>query len=133
MKNQHKHPQIFSDMLQVCQVYYPMHNSFPKTFRFAVGERILSECAECLRAIVLANAVDKKTYQGCVEGSAQVRRVRAGLEVIRGFLLMAWKMRFLSHGGISGLLTHIESVSKQAARWQQWFDQQQDQVFASKC
>lgn len=111
-------------MLQVCQVYYPMHNSFPKAFRFAVGERILAECAECLRAIVLANAVDKKTFQGCAEGGAQVRRVRAGLEVIRGFLLMAWKMRFLSHGGISGLLTLVESVSKQAARWQQWFEQQ---------
>lgn len=111
-------------MLMICQMYYPMHNSFPKPFRFAVGDRILGECAECLKAIVLANAVDKKNAQGCAQGSAQVRRVRAGLEVIRGFLLMAWKMRFLSHGGASGLLTHIEAVSKQAARWQQWFEQQ---------
>lgn len=100
-----------------------MHNSFPKAFRFAVGERILSECAECMRAIVLANAVDKKSSSGRVEGANYVRRVRAGVEVIRGFLLMAWKMKVLSHGGMAELLTHLEAVSKQAARWQQWFEQ----------
>lgn len=88
MEREFKHPQIFSDMRVFCQMYYPMHNNLPKQLRFAVGERIL---AECLRAIVLANAVDKTTPTGCVEGLAHVRRARAAVEVIRGFLLLAWK------------------------------------------
>ena len=50
---------MFADMLLFCRLYYPLHNNLPKPFRFAVGERILAESAECLRAIVLANAADK--------------------------------------------------------------------------
>lgn len=87
-----------------------------------MGERILDESAECLRAIVLANSVDKTTPSGLTEGAAQVRRVRASLEVIRGFLLLAWKLKFLSHGGLTALSISLESISKQAARWGQWFE-----------
>ena len=116
-----KHPQIFADMLLFCQLYYPLHNNLPKPFRFAVGERILAESAECLRAIVLANAADKASASGLAEGAAQVRRVRASVEVMRGFLLLAWKLKFISHGGLTALSTCLESISKQAARWEQWF------------
>ena len=93
MDREFKHPQIFSDVLTLTQIYYPMHNNFPKPFRFAVGERILEELAECLRLIVLANAVDKRSLPGCAEGAALVRRVRAAVEVVRGFLLLAWKLK----------------------------------------
>lgn len=109
-------------MLTLTQIYYPMHNNFPKPFRFAVGERILEELAECLRLIVLANAVDKRSLPGCAEGAALVRRVRAAVEVVRGFLLLAWKLKFVSHGGLVELSTRLEAISRQAARWQQWFD-----------
>ena len=86
-----------------------------------MGERILAESAQCLRAIVLANAADKASAAGLAEGAAQVRRVRASVEVMRGFLLLAWKLKFISHGGLTALSTCLESVSKQAARWEQWF------------
>ena len=122
MEREFKHPQIFADMLVFCQLYYPMHNNLPKPFRFAVGERILAESAECLRAIVLANAVDKSAAAGCAEGAAHVRQVRAGIEVVRGFLLLAWKLKFISHGALAELSPRLEAISKQAARWQQWFE-----------
>lgn len=122
MEREFKHPQIFADMLVFCQMYYPMHNNLPKPFRFAVGERILAESAECLRAIVLANAVDKHSPAGCAEGAAHVRQVRAGIEVIRGFLLMAWKLKLVSHGALAELSPRLEAISKQAARWGQWFE-----------
>lgn len=122
MEREFKHPQIFADMLVFCQLYYPMHNNLPKPFRFAVGERILAESAECLRAIVLANAVDKSAAAGCAEGAAHVRQVRAGIEVVRGFLLLAWKLKFISHGALAELSPRLEAISKQAARWGQWFE-----------
>lgn len=68
MDREFKHPQIFSDVPGLCQSYYPLHNNLPKPFRFAVGERILAELAECLRLIVLASAVDKKSRAGHIEG-----------------------------------------------------------------
>lgn len=116
-----KHPQIFADMLMFSQLYYPIHNSMPKPFRYSVGERILAESADGLRHIVLANTVDKHTVSGREAGAAHVRQVRAAIEVIKGFLLLAWKLKFLSHGGLTVLSEKLESMSKQAARWEQWF------------
>lgn len=122
MEREFKHPQIFADVLTLCQLYYPMHNNLPKPFRYAVGERILAELAECLRLIVLANAVDKKSTAGCEEGAEHIRGVRASVEVVRGFLLLAWKLKFISHGALAELSPRLEAIGKQAARWQQWFE-----------
>lgn len=30
MEREFKHPQIFADVLTLCQLYYPMHNNLPK-------------------------------------------------------------------------------------------------------
>ncbi|MBF8224476.1 four helix bundle protein [Halomonas sp. 328] len=122
MQSGFKHPQVFADLLAFCQAYYPLHSGFPKPFRFTLGERILQEIAEALRHIVLANAADKGSGAGRRQGAAHLKEVRAGLEVIRGYLLLAWKLRFLSHAAITELETRLEGISKQTARWQQWFE-----------
>lgn len=123
MQREFKHPQIFADVLTLTQMYYPLHQNLPKPFRFAVGECILAEFAQALRLIVLANAADKKTAVGCLEGAGYVKQVRAGVEVVRGFLLLAWQLKFLSHGALVDLSARLEAVSRQATRWQQWFEQ----------
>ena len=41
---------------------------------------------------------------------------------MRGFLLMAWKLKFVSHGAVTLLALRLEVIGKQAARWQQWFE-----------
>lgn len=60
MDKEFKHPQIFADLLLLSQQYYPLHNNLPKPFRFSVGEQLLAELADCLRYVILANAVNKK-------------------------------------------------------------------------
>ena len=56
-------------------------------------------------------------------GAAQLRGVRACLEVIRGFLLLVgWKLKFISHGALAELAARLEACAKQAARWGQWFE-----------
>ena len=122
MERAFKHPQIFADVLTLSQMYYPMHNNLPKPFRFSIGEQILKELASCLRWIVLANAVNKTNAAGCREGAELVRQVRASVEVIKGFFLLAWKLKYVSHGAMTELTARLEAVSKQAARWQQWFE-----------
>ena len=103
MQRVFKHPQIFTDLLTLSQMYYPMHHNLPKPFRYAVGERILAELAECMRLVVLANSVDKGCSQERAKGANYVRQVRAGVEVIRGWMLLGWKLKLLSHGAIAEL------------------------------
>ena len=122
MQRVFKHPQIFTDLLTLSQMYYPMHHNLPKPFRFAVGERILAELAECMRLVVMANSVDKACGVERAKGAGYVRQVRAGVEVIRGWMLLGWKLKLLSHGAIAELGARLESISRQAARWQQWLD-----------
>lgn len=117
-----KHPQVFADLLTVFQMYYPMHQNLPKPLRLSVGERVLQELTQCLRLVVLANGVDKQCPQARSGGAAYLRELRAGVEVVRGMLLLCWKMKALSHGALTALAVRLESVSKQAARWQQWFE-----------
>lgn len=112
-------------MLCVFQMYYPLHNNLPKPFRYAVGERVLGELTQCLRTIVLANALNKQCALARAEGAALLRQVRASVEVVRGFLLTAWRLRFMSHGALAELSARLEAISKQAARWQQWFEFEQ--------
>lgn len=124
MEREFRHPQIFADLLALYQLYFPMHNSLPKPFRFAVGERILAELAECLRCVVLANAVNKSSRSGLQEGAAHVHQIRASVEVVRGFLLLAWRLKLVSHGALGELSARLEAIAKQAARWGQWFEKQ---------
>ncbi len=122
MQRVFKHPQIFTDLLTLSQMYYPMHHNLPKPFRYAVGERILAELAECMRLVVLANSVDKGCSQERAKGANYVRQVRAGVEVIRGWMLLGWKLKLLSPSAIANLGARLEAISRQAARWQQWLD-----------
>ena len=121
MEREFKHPQTFADVLTLSQIYYPMHNNLPKPFRFSVGEQILKELAFCLRHIVLANAVDKMNSIGCRQGAEYIRQVRASVEVMKGFFLLAWRLKYVSHGALTELSSRFEAISTQSARWQQWF------------
>ena len=75
-----------------------------------------------MRLVVLANSVDKGCSQERAKGANYVRQVRAGVEVIRGWMLLGWKLKLLSHGAIAELGARLEAISRQAARWQQWLD-----------
>lgn len=116
-----RHPPIFADVLTLTQLYMPLMQNFPKPFRMSVGQQVLDELAACVRAIVLANAVDKTSPLGRAEGSAQVRHLRASVEVVRAFLLLAWKLKYLSHAALAELSARLEAIARQAARWGQWF------------
>ncbi len=121
MEKDFKHPQIFSDLLMFYKRYYPIHAGLPKPFRFTTGESILTEVTHCLKLVTLANQCNKNDAMGCAQGSELLGQLRASIEVIRSYLLVAWQLKLLSHGGLYQLTDGLESVLKQATRWQQWF------------
>lgn len=65
----------------------------------------------------------KKTKTGLTKGVALVQQVRASVEVVKGFALVAWKLKFLSHGAMVDVSARLEAISKQAARWEEWFSE----------
>jgi hypothetical protein len=52
-----------------------------------------------------------------------VEKSLAGLEVIRGWLLLGWKLRFFSHSTMAELGPRLGSIGRQAAKWQQWLSE----------
>jgi len=61
-----------------------------------MGDLILAESAECLRAVVLPNAVAKTSRAGSTLGAGKYAECR---QEWWEFLLLAWQLKFVSHGG----------------------------------
>ena len=64
MTRESKHPQIFSDIVVLFEIYYRIHEGMPKSFRVAVSEKVLDRLSNAMHFIILANNVDKKTKIG---------------------------------------------------------------------
>ncbi|WET16063.1 four helix bundle protein [Yersinia intermedia] len=122
MKSTFKHPKIYADLLTLYRIYWQIHKHLPKPFRFTTGECVLSELTGCVRYVVLANAIDKRSDIGRGQGARYLHDARASLSVIRGLLTIGWGMSFISHGALMQLTELLDGIEKQATRWQQWFE-----------
>jgi hypothetical protein len=130
MEKDFKHPQISSDLLMFYKRYYPIHAGLPKPFRFTTGESILTEITQCLKLFTLADQCNKNDAIARAKGAESLGQLRVSIEVIRSYLLVAWQLKLLSHGGLHELTGVLESVSKHATRWQQWFDGRNAEVLS---
>jgi len=121
MKKSLKHPQIFFDMTVLFEMYYQIHEGMPKSFRVSVSEKVLSELSNAMRLIVLANCVDKKSKESRAEGAHYLSKVHASIEVAHAFVLLAWKLKYISNGAIVTLSDKFEALKQQALKWERWF------------
>ena len=121
MKKETKHPQIFSDVVTIFEIYYRIHDGMPKSFKITVGEKVLDSLSNAMHSIVLANNVDKKTKEGRLQGSLYITQLRGDIEIALAFILLGWKLRFVSNGAIAELSERFENISQQALRWEKWF------------
>ena len=121
MKKETKHPQIFSDVVTIFEIYYRIHDGMPKSFKITVGEKVLDRLSNAMHSIVLANNVDKKTKEGRLQGSLYITQLRGDIEIALAFILLGWKLRFVSNGAIAELSERFENISQQALRWEKWF------------
>jgi len=121
MKVESRHPQIFSDIIALFEIYYHIHEGMPKSFRISVSEKVLHELTEAMRLVVLANNVDKKTKEGREQGAFYVAKLRGHIEVARTFVLLGWKLRFVSNGAMANMSERFENIAPQALKWEKWF------------
>lgn len=121
MIKESKHPQIFSDVITVFEMYYRIHDGMPKSFKITVGEKVLDRLSNAMHLIVLANNVDKKTKVGREQGSLYLAHLRGDIEIALAFILLGWKLRFVSNAVMAELSERFENISYQALRWEKWF------------
>ena len=77
----------------------------------------MREMTEGLKLITLAN-FKKHSSEEFRESVKHVRALRAKIEVLKSYFLMAWEMKFISHGFYVLLSEKVEEISKQAAKWE---------------
>ena len=121
MKKETKHPQIFSDVVTIFEIYYRIHDGMPKSFKITVGEKVLDRLSNAMHLIVLANNVDKKTKVGREQGSLYLAHLRGDIEIALAFILLGWKLRFVSNAVMAELSERFENISYQALKWEKWF------------
>lgn len=116
-----KHPQIFLDIVIVFEMYYRIHEGMPKSFRVTVGEKVLNRLSNTMHSVVLANNVDKKTKIGRDRALVHLSELRADIEIVSAFILLGWKLRFISNAMIAELSERLIQISQQAVKWEKWF------------
>lgn len=121
MKKETKHPQIFSDVVTIFEIYYRIHDGMPKSFKITVGEKVLHRLSNAMHLIVLANNVDKKTKVGREQGALNISHLRGDIEIALAFILLGWKLRFVSNAVMAELSERFENISYQALKWEKWF------------
>lgn len=114
------YPKIFADLLIVYKQYYFVHKNLPKIFRVTVGEYIMSELAEGMKTVVMANI--KKNQDDYVQGYSLLKNLRARIEILRAYFLISWEMKFISHNFFADINDRLEEISREAAGWHDWFE-----------
>ncbi len=121
MTRESKHPQIFSDIVVLFEIYYRIHEGMPKSFRVAVSEKILDRLSNAMHFIILANNVDKKTKIGREKGVSNILHLKAEIEIAWSFVLLGWKLKFVSNGAMAQLSEQFENIISQTLKWEKWF------------
>jgi hypothetical protein len=96
----------------------------PRPFRNSFGEGILDELSSIMCLIILVNTTEKASLTERTEASHLLREVRPRVEVLRGFLMARWSLKMISHKHVGALTIQLESISKQATKWQGWFERE---------
>ncbi len=116
-----KHNRIYYDLQKLYKLYWNQHKHFPRAFRFTTGEQLLKEIMLAIRNVVLANLQNKSTTAGKECAVSLFMEVNASLETISALLLLAWEMKFLSHGALAVLTECIGHIQRQVVGWRRWF------------
>jgi len=120
MAYRYSNPKIFHDFLVIYKKYYLAHKNMPKIFRVTIGKYIMEDLALCMRIVVLANL--KKNKEDYKKSCKLLKNLRARIEILKSYFLIAWDMKFISHQFFADINDRLEEVSKEAASWHGWFE-----------
>jgi hypothetical protein len=85
-----------------------------------MGEYIMEELSQCMKMVVMANL--KKSRDDYKKSCRLLKKMRVRIEILKSYFLIAWDMKFISHQFFAEINDKLEEVSKEASRWQEWFE-----------
>lgn len=80
----------------------------------------MAELAQCMKTVVMANL--KRSQEDYKESCILLKDLRVRIEILKAYFLIAWEMKFISHQFFADINDRLEEVSKQAAKWHNWFE-----------
>lgn len=89
-------------------------------FKYTTGEQILNELTRCICFSVQANLYGKSN-DSLLRALDLLLELSALLETIHSLLMLAWELKFLSHGALVSLTELIANISRQVVGWRKWF------------
>ncbi|MDK9773968.1 four helix bundle protein [Vibrio sp. B181a] len=123
MNKMFRHHRIYYDLQKLYKLYWGQHQHLPRAFRFTTGEQILNELTQSIRCSVQANLYGKlKT--GKRKAFEWLFELNANLDVVQSLLMLAWELKFLSHGALVLLTEQLELIQRQVVGWRKWFQSQ---------
>jgi len=81
----------------------------------------MGELAQCMKTVVMANL--KRGQDDYKESCNLLKDLRVRIEILKAYFLIAWEMKFISHQFFADINDRLEEVSKQAAKWHNWFEE----------
>jgi len=119
-KKEFQHPPIIMDLLFAFKQWYGMHQHLPKLFRITISTKMLEALSECIELAVMIN-FGKRVGRELEIGREKLLELRGKIELLKGYALVSWEMKFISHGFYGQYSERLENISKQAASWHGWF------------
>lgn len=120
----YKHPEIFSNVPEITKIYYGVRANMPRLFRISFGEGILDALSAIMRLFILVKTTNKASLTERTEASRLLRKMRARVEGLWGFLMAGWSFMTISHEHNGALTIQLEIIPKQATKRQGWFERE---------
>ncbi|HIF5960625.1 TPA: four helix bundle protein [Vibrio parahaemolyticus] len=113
-----KHIKVYSDLTSLYKLYWQRHQNLPKAFRFSTGEALLNELSNAIRYVLRANEMLRlKQFRTAQPNILQAKEC---LEIVRGYLIVAWELKFISHAALAQISNKIDTILKQLSGWYRW-------------
>ncbi|MCD6500394.1 diversity-generating retroelement protein Avd [bacterium] len=99
-------------MMKVLIWSFQKVNTFPKSQRFILGQRIENSILQCLELIIKANNTKDKNLK-----SQLLQDLNTELEVLRSLWRVAVEIRFLSFKSFEFIISKIDEIGKMVGSW----------------
>lgn len=119
-KKEFQHPPIIMDLLFAFKQWYGIHQHLPKLFRITISTKMIEALSECIELAVMINFSNKAIGEFAMV-KEKLLELRGKIELLKGYAMVSWEMKFISHGFYGQYSERLENISKQAASWYSWF------------
>jgi hypothetical protein len=107
---QYKHLPIYKTTYELLEMVTQKTKSFPKDFKYSLGDKIRNECIELVVFIYKANTIRQQRKE-------HLQQILERVQVIELMLRLAKDLRLFSVAAFSEVVLLTDSLARQAQGW----------------